>query len=293
MFEIAQIFARGFRSSGVSVELAVDEIPSKTREENLIQIIVAPHEFYPLFLEKKLSEAEIVKITQNVYLLNVEQPGSMWFDIAYQPSKYARGVFDINQQGVNEFIRRGISALHTPLGYESGFEANNRNSLSKPVDILFMGAHSPRRELFLSRNAEFFSQYNCRFIMIRASQPNLSNTPGFYAGEERNQLLNSSKILINIHFANRTYFEWHRVLMAIANQCLIVSEKSDYTQPLISGKHLVLTEIENITSVCKHYIEHEKERVQLTDQAYQFVTKNHTIGRVCEQLMNKLNSWYY
>lgn len=294
MLEIAQIFARGFRNNGVSVELAIDEIPSKTLEENLIQIVVAPHEFYPLFLEKKLSEAEIEKITQNVYLLNVEQPGSLWFEIAFKPSRHARGVFDINQQGVNEFIRRGVSALHTPLGYDSYFEAKtSNNSLSKPVDILFMGSHSPKREMFFSRNADFFSQYNCRVILTRVDQPNLTHTPGFYAGQERNQLLSDSKIIINIHFADRNYFEWHRVLMAVANQCLVVSETSDYTDPLLNGKHLVLTQFDNITSVCKDYLERKSERVKLTKQAYQLVTESYTAGIVCKKLIDKLNSWYY
>lgn len=103
MWEIAQIFEEGFKNSGVSVELAIDKIPASTPEAGLIQIIVAPHEFYPLFLEIKLSEIEILEITRNVYLLNVEQPGSPWFEIAWQISRLAKGVLDINQQGINEF----------------------------------------------------------------------------------------------------------------------------------------------------------------------------------------------
>ncbi len=291
MTEIAEIFAEGFKKSGLSVELLVDKIPSTKVEDNLIQIVVAPHEFYPLYLEKALSTSKVLKVTKNVYVLNVEQPGSTWFEIAYNPAKDAKGVFDINKQGVQEFNKRGVPAIHTPLGYEDlFFKAENKSNLSKPIDILFIGSHSPKREMFLSKNADFFSQYNCHFIMTRIDKPNLKSTPGFYSGKKRNELLDSSKIILNIHFAHRTYFEWHRVLMAISNYCLIVSEQSDHIEPLVSGKHLVMSQTEDIIEYCKYYLENENARSKITKEAYEFVINNYTAQIVCNSLIGTINS---
>ncbi|MBW4648122.1 MAG: glycosyltransferase [Kastovskya adunca ATA6-11-RM4] len=292
MFEIAEIFAEGFRKNGVSVELLADEIPEINVEDNLIQIVVAPHEFYPLYLEKELTPSEVLKVSRNIYVLNVEQPGSSWFEIAYETAKNAKGVFDINWQGVNEFNKRDVPALHTPLGYEAlFFEAENFNrNISKQIDILFIGSHSQRREMFLSKNADFFSKYNCYFVMTRIDKPNLPSSTGFYSGKKRNELLKSSKIIINIHFAERTYFEWHRILMAIGNHCLMISEPSNYIEPLVNGKHFVTTEIEDIICRCQYYLENESEMYRLTEQAYDFVINNYTAQILCSSLLNKLSN---
>ncbi|BAZ41268.1 hypothetical protein NIES4101_72300 [Calothrix sp. NIES-4101] len=290
MIEIANIFAEGFINNSISVEILADELPSDCCEENIIQIIVAPHEFYPLFLEKKCSSSdEILKFTTQCYLLNVEQPGSPWFEIAFAYSQYAKGVFDINQQGIDEFNQRNINAIHLPLGYASFLETKESlEKQSKKVDILFLGTNSPKRDLFLSKNSDFLNKYNCRLIIVRLDQPRLLTTPGFYADEERNSLISSSKIILNIHFADRTYFEWHRALIAMANHCLFISENSDYIYPLTNREHMVVTDLNNIIFECEYYLQHETERRKIVQQAYEFVTKNWNSKIICKLLLDKL-----
>lgn len=284
MIEIAQVFARGFSQNKVETKLLIDEIPSLIPKPGLLQIIVAPHEFYPLFLELKITDPEILKkITQNVYLLNVEQPGSIWFEIAYRVSQNAKGIFDINQQGVNELKKRNLTALHTPLGYESynfGLNEEFDDSL-KTIDLVFLGAYTSKREQFISRNASFFNQYNSSIIISRAERPNRQKTLGFYTGVSRNQLLQSSKILINVHAADRTYFEWHRVLLAIGHYCLVVSEDSEYIEPLVEGEHLRLAKVNELPELCEHYLKHPEERLKIINQAYDFVNTNYSIYQTC------------
>lgn len=96
--------------------------------------------------------------------------------------------------------------------------------------------------------------------------------------------------MINIHFADRTYFEWHRVLMAIANRCLVVSEPSDYTAPLVSDRHIVFTKPETIDEVCQYYLNNEYERMKITEQAYEFLINHHTSKEICYSLLSKLVS---
>lgn len=289
MIEIAHIFAEGFKRSGTPTELLIDKLPEWSTDA--LQIIVAPHEFYPLWLEKSLNQAEITDLTRLVYFLTVEQPGSSWFEISCRYAQYARGIFDINYQGYKEFKKRGLSAIHTPLGYDISLEASPDVSPSnKPIDLLFMGANSLKRESFLSENATFLNQYSSHLVIARVEKPRLSNTPGFYSGRERNLLLSESKILINIHHGDRTYLEWHRVLLAMANRCLVISETSEYIEPLVNGQHLIITSLEDIPSKCKYYIEHEEERLEIVNQAYDLITGQLSNTVICQSLLNALES---
>ncbi|MFM7546277.1 MAG: hypothetical protein ACKO3I_07195, partial [Synechococcales cyanobacterium] len=249
MFEIAKIFAEGFEQNGICTQIVTDFVPSSQVGVGEIQIIVAPHEFYPLFLEKEIPPKEIQNITKACYFLTVEQPGSSWFEIAFQYSKWVKGVFDINIQGVEEFRQRGVKAFYSPLGYSKSLEAVNINSqqinsVEKPIDILFLGSNSPRRESFLAKHAYFFNKCQSKLIISRVERPRQVDTPGFYSGSERNQILQRSKILINIHFGDRTYLEWHRFLICAANRCLLISELSDRVEPLINGKYFILAELD-------------------------------------------------
>lgn len=295
MIEIAQIFLEGFKNSQVSAELAIDEIPAVAPGKNLLQIVIAPHEFYNLFLETKLSQPEVLEVTKAVYMLSAEQPLTVWFEMAYQKSVHSRGVLDITRQTTDEYSKRGIVAIHTPLGYASCLEEGMPSDkfLSKSVDILFLGSHSAKRELFLSGNAGFFSKYNSQLIITRLEQPKFSDTPGFYANYERNRLLKSSKIIVNVHSVDNTYFEWLRILMAIANRCLVISELSDYIEPLVNGEHLIVTKLDNIASACEYYLENEDERIRIVEQAYQFVTKEFTSGIICRSLLDQLNKGFH
>lgn len=290
MTEIAHIFAEGFRGNGVCTELLIDKLPSLSAEA--VQIVVAPHEFYPLWLEKSLSTAEIIDLTRSVYFLTVEQPGNSWFELSCRHAQYSKGILDINYQGFNEFQRRGISAIHAPLGYDTCLEASRSAAQPKPIDLLFMGSRSARREAFLSQNASFLNQYNAHLVIARVDKPRLVSTPGFYSGSERNRLLSQSKILINVHYGEQAYLEWHRVLLAIANRCLVISETSEYIEPLVNGEHLIVTTLEDIPAKCKYYLEHEKERLSMVERAYNFVTNHFNSTTLCESLLEALEKNY-
>jgi hypothetical protein len=288
MIEIAHIFAEGFRGNGIDTELLIDKLPNWSTDA--LQIIVAPHEFYPLWLEKSLNEAEIIDLTRLVYFLTMEQPGNSWFELSCRYARHARGIFDINYQGFREFRGRGFPVIHTPLGYDICFETISDSAVHSDIDLLFMGSNSPKRELFLSQNASLLNQYNSHLVISRVEKPRLISTPGFYSGLERNRLLAQSKILLNIHYGECAYLEWHRVLLAIANRCLVISETSEHIEPLIEGQHLIIATLEDIPSKCKYYLEHEDERLKIVSQAYEFVTKQLNASVLSKSLLEILES---
>ncbi|MFM7426280.1 MAG: methyltransferase domain-containing protein [Elainella sp.] len=293
MIEIAYIYAEGFTKSGIPAEIAIDKIPDINPNDDLMQIVIAPHEFFNLFLVPRLNQGEIKDIVKSVYMLSAEQPYSPWFDMACERSRESKGVLDITAQTTQAYIARGVPAVHLPLGYASVFEAGvaDQKNSERPVDLLFLGSHSPKREAFVSRYASFFNQYNSQITITRLEKPKFAKTPGFYANEKRNQLLRSSKIIINVHAVDNTYFEWLRAMMAIANGCLFVTETSDYIEPLINYQHIVMTSLEDIHAQCEYYLTHEDERLKIVNRAYDFVTRYFNSQQICTRFLGRLQAF--
>jgi hypothetical protein len=291
MIEIAEIFNEGFNKNGIKSQIKIDQLPSTRPESGLIQIVIAPHEFFNLFLEPRLKRGAKVKdFLQAVYILSAEQPNTQWFKAACQLAASSKGVLDITQHTAMEYRKGRIFTIHAPLGYASCFEAGiDPHDLPEcNVDLLFLGSMSRKRELFLSHNAALFNQYRSNIVITRLEKLKFSHTKGFFAGHDRNRLLRSSKILVNVHANDNTYFEWLRVIMAIANGCLVISETSDYIKPLINGKHLIITELDDIAAQCEYYLEHESERQAIVNEAYKFVTQEFNTSILCKSILQKL-----
>jgi hypothetical protein len=291
MIEIAEIFNEGFKNNGVKSQIEVDKLPSTQPEPGLIQVVIAPHEFFNLFLEPRLNPGEEVEdFLKAVYMLSAEQPLTHWFEMACERADASRGVLDITEHTAIEYRKRGIFTVHAPLGYASCFEAgiDPNNLPDRTFDILFLGSISRKRELFLSQNAALFNHYNSNIVITRLEKPKFSHTKGFFANHERNCLLRSCKILVNVHANDNTYFEWLRVIMAISNGCLVISETSDYIEPLVNGKHLIISELDDIAAQCEYYLEHESERLTIVNEAYEFITQEFNTGILCKFVLQKL-----
>ena len=59
------------------------------------------------------------------------------------------------------------------------------------------------------------------------------------SGRAKHELLAGSRVLLNVHQGERDYFEWIRVLEAISNGCLVVTERSGGYAPLVPGRHFI------------------------------------------------------
>jgi glycosyltransferase involved in cell wall biosynthesis len=291
MIEIAEIFNEGFNNNEITSLIKVDQRPSTQPKPGLMQVVVAPHEFFNLFLEPGLNSKEKIKdFVKAVYLLNTEQPNTPWFEMTCKHVDVAKGVLDLTEHAALEYRKRGVFTVHAPLGYASCFDAgiDPHNLPDRTFDLLFLGSNSPKRELFLSQNAALFNRYQSNIVIARQEKPRFLQTKGFFAEYQRNHLLRSCKILVNVHANHNTYFEWLRVIMAIANGCLVISETSDYIEPLINGKHLIVTELDDIAAQCEYYLEHELERLAMVNEAYKFVTQEFNTTILCKSILQKL-----
>ncbi len=251
---------------------------------------MAPHEFFPLFARDRLRPPTLARLLSEVYVLNVEQPGGQWFEIASGYGRRARGAIDISRDGAHELLRRGVDATVAPLGYAPMLECESLDRhTERPIDVLFLGHSSPRRDEFLARHADVFSAFNCHFVLTDLAAPRRLGTSGYHTGLDRLRLLASSKILVNVHSSDRTYFETHRALLALANNCLFVSELSRESGSLQSGVHFVMASIEEIPAVCRRYLQDPQALRAIASEGHAYVKSQLTMKSTCQSLIRQLD----
>ena len=290
MLDIARTLAAGVQAEGMACALDIDLPPHPSRN-GLLQLVVAPHEYFPLFLEPRLEAEELENAVRAVHVLNVEQPGSLWFERAWDYARLSQSVFDISTEGVAEFRARGLNAEHTPLG-----SLGDRPETDPPVvadrsiDVLFLGHASKRRQRFFAAHAELFSRYNCRLLFADVSMPRRADSPGYYSGVDRSALLRDTKIVLNIHSREGAYFESHRALLAFSHGCVLVTETSRAPEPLVKDTHFVIAPLDDLEQVCDSLLQ-ESDRLNAIGRAgYDLVHSRLTTAGSCRTILARAQS---
>ena len=281
MLQIAEMLAWGFAELTVPCELAVDEPPVATAG-HVLQIVVAPHEYVPLFLERQ-PDVDVRSALAHTWVLNVEQPGSAWFEMAWRFGCHARGFFDISRPGMCELRRRGARVAFTPLGYAPFLTAPEPPD-TRDVDILFLGHSSPRREAFLARHSRFLARHRCALHLVPVNHPRHHGAPGYVSGQARAALLARSRILLNIHSTDRHYFELHRAMLALANGCLLVTETCEDTAPLSEGVHFVAATLDGMEDACEQALA-SASRTSIAEAGRRFVIEQFTASQTARQML--------
>lgn len=289
--EIADLVCAGFRDAGFNAELLVDAIPREETPDDTIQIVVTPHEFYNLFLRERLPRGELQRRTRNLYLLGTEQPESDWFHSNLTIAPYARAMLDINPLGVEGYRARGLRCIHLPLGYHPMLAATKvAPPNERVVDLSLLASLTERREKFLAEHADFFAARHCHLRLVPIGFAKTETTKSYLPVNERNALLQRSKILLNIHYSDLRYFEWHRMLVGLANGCCIITETCEGYAPLVPGKHFVMVETGGIIRACEYYLGHPAEREAIARAGAAFIREHFRQAANCaacaEQIAN-------
>jgi hypothetical protein len=187
--------------------------------------------------------------------------------------RWQDGLFDrifVSLSPRREFLsERGITSAFVPVGHIPGFGKRN-SSDNRDIDVLFLGLKAGRRRRNLLRDLEDkLSSAGFRFVVV----------DGGCFGDERTQLLNRSKIVLNLH-----KFPWEfpgmRLLMAMSCGALVVSEPAPDMSPYVQGKHLVVSPVDTLADTLVRCLTDADLRRSTADRAYHFVMQDMQLGRI-------------
>ena len=291
ILEIGRLIAAGFRELGCTSQLLLDELPDKHPAPDTLQVIVTPHEYYNLFLTETVSLEEAQALTKNVVLFCTEQPDTGWFYNNLPWAERARAVADLNSLGVAAYRERGIESYHFRLGYHEMLAAPNITPHpQRQTDITFLGVMTSRRDEFFAKHAPFFANHRCHIRFVPLGFAKTKITKSYLSEERRNELLSQSRLLLNIHYSEQKYFEWHRALVGLANQCCFITETSEGYGDLVPGKHFVMADREDLIACCEYYLAHPMEAEAIAEAGCDFVRTQHRQAQTCRDFLFELES---
>ena len=105
--------------------------------------------------------------------------------------------------------------------------------------------------------------------MFSWHRPILGGGPTFLAGDAKYAELAGTRILLNVHRSDDPYFEWARVIEAVANGCVVVTETSTGTAPFVPGVHFVQAPLEYLAEQAVALALDEPRRAAIADAAYE------------------------
>ncbi|MBE2317422.1 glycosyltransferase family 2 protein [Solirubrobacter sp. CPCC 204708] len=250
-------------AAGVATSLHWGDFPAP--RPGLVYAVIPPHEYFTL-MHGRIGPADEV-LARTMYICG-EQPNTPFFDWNVHFAPRAGRVFDINRLGVRAFGEHGIEAEHLQLGHTGAWDRLSPD-VERDIDVLFMGAESQKRLVHLAQAARPLRDRRCRFVLSDNSRPNFKASETYVAEDEKWNLLNRSKVLINIHQGDTPYFEWLRIVQAMANGCVVVTESSVDYEPLVPGEHFLSGAPETLGHLAEHLLLNGHRRWEIQTAAYE------------------------
>ena len=107
-------------------------------------------------------------------------------------------------------------------------------------------------------------------------------------GEHRTELLNRTKILLNLA---RTPGEFPdlRLIMGMANKALVISEPIYRPDPFVPGRHFISVSIDEMPEKIRYYLAHDEERASIGERAHRLITQDVTMERSVSRILDLLS----
>ena len=268
MREIAEHLVESLVLAGRPGELVIDDLPDGTGDP-LDNLVVAPHEFFVL---SPSSEPDRLRAAAASVCINTEQPGTPFFDLAMTYASRGPVVLDINRHSLDAVRRMGMTAVHLPLGCTPSMDAWGGAQKDRQIDIAFFAGRTPRREQFIAGAGGMLWEWRTDLRFFSWHQPVHGDGAAFVAGDAKFAALADTRILLNVHRGDEPYFEWARVVEAIANGCVVASENSVGIEPLVPGVHFLMAPIDHLAEQAIALAFDEPRRSAMADAAYKLTT---------------------
>lgn len=156
------------------------------------------------------------------------------------------------------------------LGYSGAWDRWERRTGERPHDVVYLGTTDDRRSRLLAFDVGPLDDAEVLFAMP-PHEPMVRSRPDFFMGEAKLELLRSSKVLLNLHRGASRSLEWVRVLEAMCNGCVVVSEHSVDFAPLRPGAHLLLGSPRTLVHLARSILADPARLASVRTEAYELL----------------------
>jgi len=127
----------------------------------------------------------------------------------------------------------------------------------KNIDIYFEGGVNERRKNILQ-------QFKVPITQVGAYM------------EQYHKNMAQAKIALNLHsYDCLTSFELERIITAVAEGALVISEEIVNSFPYINGEHVILCSSSEVVGACDYYLKNFEEAQAICEQALNHIRKNY------------------
>jgi len=245
--ELAELIYFSLKEIGFEAALKFNEI-----EPSAKNIIIGSHLLDPCLISD---------IPASTIILNTEQIYKDAIDWNKNIFSWASSfeVWDYSVRNIEKFNELGVKkAKHFKIGFQKEL-ARLDNSKNKDIDILFYGSINQRRQDILESLAGAGLKIKTLF--------------GVY-GKERDEWIERSKIVLNLHFYNSQIFEIVRVFYLLTNSVAVVGEVNGATSidPVcLSG--IYSAKYDDLGSKCIELIRDDSLRNRIQENALNSISR--------------------
>ena len=165
-----------------------------------------------------LNESDLKSLPRDTIIYNFEQlsDDSTWLSDAYKYGLENFQVWDYRKQNIRylDSLKTLFKPMYVPIGYCQELE-KIRPAAHQDIDVLFYGSLNQRRKSILRLVEDQNLRMKCLFNVY---------------GEERDDYISRSKVVLNLHYYDAQILEIARISYLLNNKIAVVSEYSDSTE---------------------------------------------------------------
>jgi hypothetical protein len=265
MDELLEVVADAVRRAGGRARTVTGRYPDAGPDT---VYVVVPHEYFAVTPEADRPSAEQCGRT---IAFCVEHPGTATFERTASLLPELGAAVDINVDSTAELRARGSAVEHFQLGYSPLWDRwGGDPDHPRDVDVTYLGTAERRRSALLRDYAADLDHLRVR-LLTPPHEPMGPARVDFLPGRAKHEHLAGSRLILNLHRERSTALEWVRVLEAICNGCVVVTETSVDVAPLVPGDHLVMARAESLGAVAAALAGQPDREHKLRTAAYEFV----------------------
>jgi hypothetical protein len=285
--EVAAVLAAALAELAYPTVFPAQGLPEHRRDR--VNLVVAPHEFFPA--QGGIGERDLLRAARASVVVGVAEPGTVSFDLGAYYASVGATVLDLSPRAVDHLRGMGVDATHLQLGYHASWDRwGGDPTRLRPTDLTFLGAITERRSQIIASAGPLLWDCAANIRLFESRHPSSELLEDFVAGPEKWELLASSRVLLNVHQEEPPHLEWIRILEAVSNGCLVITEPSAEHRPLVAGRHLVAAPADLLGAYALSVLGDEPLRAEMAASAYDFVRSQLALTTQLEPICARLEA---